>query len=90
MERHTNNEIPHLSKTQQDYALVSWDWISGRRYCECIRPHIGVKENWRMTDYKNEVKQLIRYIRKMNDGWTLTESELAHIESIKQMVKDQK
>jgi len=41
-----------------------------------------------MTDYKNEVKQLIRYIRKMNDGWTLTESELSHIESIKLMVKD--
>ena len=41
-----------------------------------------------MTDYKNEVKQLIRYIRKMNDGWTLTESELAHIERIKELVKD--
>ena len=41
-----------------------------------------------MTDYKNEVKQLIRYIRKMNDGWTLIESELAHIESIKLLVKD--
>ena len=41
-----------------------------------------------MTDYKNEVKQLIRYIRKINDGWTLTETELAHIDNIKQMVKD--
>lgn len=35
---------------------------------------------------ENEVKQLLRYIRKMNDGWTLTESELEHIKRIEESV----
>ena len=47
---------------------------------------LGICKCPQVIDYENEVKQLLRYVRKMNDGWTLTESELEHIESIKEII----